>query len=1041
MLAAIVSFSIRFRGVIAGLATALLVYGLYDLSRAGLDIFPEFAPKLVIVQTEAPGLYAEQVEQLVTRPIENAVGGIIGLEYVRSESIQGLSIVTAVFGDDTDIWRNRQLVTERLADAAGELPPGAGPPLAVPLSSSSATILTVGLTSPSRSLMELRTLVDWTIVPRILSVPGVADVNVFGGDIEQLQIQVQPEKLRRYALGIEDVTQAAQQATGVQGVGFIENANQRLTLRPLGQPVTPEQLEGVVLARKDGANVTLGDVATVTRGAAPPIGAAQIGGAPGIVLMVIGQYGANTLTVSQAVEDALRDFDAILASQDIRFHPDLFRPANYIETSLHNIAGHLLVGGAFVVAVLALFLFNLRTAFISALAIPLSLLSAVIVLLEAGVNLNVMVLGGLAIALGEVVDDAIIDTENIYRRLRENARLPEPRPVARVVFDASMEVRASVVYASFIVALVFVPLLTLGGVAGRLFSPLGQAYILTILMSLGVALTVTPALCYLLLAHGRLPEQSPPLIRRLQPGYASALRRSGATPRLSIVLALLVCAAGLALVPFLRGRFLPELREGHYIVHTASLPGTSLQESIRVGTRLTEQFSTIPGVRSVSQWAGRAERGADTYGSHYSEYEVDLVPMSGSGQQRVIDSLRDVLEAFPGISYEANTFLVERVDETISGYTAPVVVNVYGDDLDELDRTARAVAEVMKDVPGATDVQLRSPTGTPLLQVRLQLDRLASWGLRPMQVIDAMQVAYEGRVVGRSYQDERVIDVAVVLDPEERQRPGDVAELPLRTPDGVLVPLGRIADIRETAGRYNILHRGAQRVQTVTCNVAERDLGEFMKELEKRVLDQVSFSTRVFPEFTGAGVERARAREDLVVHSLLAGVGVLVLVYVAIGSVRNVMLMLLNLPFSLVGGVVAALVTGGTMSVGSMVGFVTLFGITVRNSIMLVSHYRYLVEVDGLPWNMDTAVRGAQERLPSILMTALVTALAMLPIAVDSDNAGREIMGPMAAIIIGGLVSSTVLNLLVLPSVILHYGRFGGSDGIGARELLSRENA
>jgi CzcA family heavy metal efflux pump len=1025
VLAAIVSFAIRFRGVVAALATALLIYGVYDLMRAGLDIFPEFAPKLVIVQTEAPGLYAEQVEQLVTRPIENAVGGIIGLQYLRSESIQGLSIVTVVFDDDTDIYRNRQLVTERLADAAGELPPGTGPPLAVPLSSSSATILTVGLTSSTHSLMDLRTLVDWTIVPRILSVPGVADVNVFGGDVEQLQIQLLPEQLRRYGLGIEDVTQAAQQATGVQGVGFIENANQRLTLRPLGQPVTPEQLGQVVLTRKAGANVTLGDVAHVTRGAAPPIGAAQIGGVPGIVLMVIGQYGANTLTVSQAVESALREFDGILASQDIRFYPDLFRPANYIETSLHNIAGHLLIGGVFVVLVLALFLFNLRTAFISALAIPLSLLSAVIVLLEAGVNLNVMVLGGLAIALGEVVDDAIIDTENIYRRLRDNARLPQPRPVARVVFDASMEVRASVVYASFIVALVFVPLLTLGGVAGRLFSPLGQAYILTILMSLGVALTVTPALCYLMLTRGKLPEQSPPLIRRIQPGYASALRHTGRTPRLSIAVAMLVCVVGLALVPSLRGRFLPELREGHYIVHTSSLPGTSLQESIRIGSRLTDAFAKIPGVRSVSQWAGRAERGADTYGSHYSEYEVDLVPLSGAEQQRVFDSLRGILEAFPGISYEANTFLVERVDETISGYTAPVVVNIYGDDLDELDRKAQAVADVMQRIPGATAVQMRSPTGTPLLQVRLQLDRLASWGLRPMQVLDAMQIAYEGRVVGRSYQNERVIDVAVVLDPASRQHPDDVAELPLRTPDGAIVPLGRVADIREAGGRYNILHRGAQRVQTVTCNVSERDLGEFMSELEKRVLDEVPFSARVYPEFTGAGVERAQAREDLVVHSLLAGAGVLVLIYIAIGNVRNVLLMLFNLPFSLVGGVIAALLTGGTMSVGSMVGFVTLFGITVRNSIMLVSHFRYLVEVDGLPWNMDTAVRGAQERLPSILMTALVTALAMLPIAVNSDNAGREIMGPMAAIIIGGLVSSTVLNLLVLPSVMLHFGQFG----------------
>ena len=761
MLSAIVAFSIRFRGVIASLATALLVYGVYDLARAGLDIFPEFAPKLVIVQTEAPGLDAEQVEVLVTRPIENTVGGMIGLDYVRSESIQGLSIVTVVFRDDTDIYRNRQLVTERLAVVASELPSGTGPPVAVPLSSSSATVLTVGLTSDTHSPMELRTLVDWTIVPRILSVAGVADVNVFGGDVEQLQVQVLPERLRRYRLGLDDVTQAAAQATGVQGAGFIENANQRFNLRPIGQPLSPGELAQVVLSRQDGVNVTLGDVAHVTRGAEPAIGAAQILGKPGIVLMVIGQYGANTLTVSQAVESALKDFEGILAQQDIRFYPHLFRPADYIESSLHNISGHLLIGGVFVVLVLVLFLYNLRTAFISALAIPLSLLSAVIVLLEAGVNLNVMVLGGLAIALGEVVDDAIIDTENIFRRLRENQRLAQPRPLARVVFEASMEVRASVVYASFIVALVFVPLLTLGGVAGRLFSPLGTAYILTILMSLGVALTVTPALCFLLLGRGALPQDSPPLIRRLQPWYAAALRRTSRTPRLSILLALLFCAVGLAILPQLRGRFLPELREGHYIVHTSSVPGTSLQESIRIGTQLTQAFLKIPGVRSVSQWAGRAERGADTYGSHYSEYEVDLDPLSGKEQQRVFDALRGILKSFPGISYEANTFLVERVDETISGYTSPVVVNLYGDDLDELDRKAQAVAQVMESIPGATDVQLRSPTGTPLLQVRLRLDRLASWGLRPLDVIDAMQVAYEGRVVGRSYQNERVIDVAV----------------------------------------------------------------------------------------------------------------------------------------------------------------------------------------------------------------------------------------------------------------------------------------
>lgn len=1028
MLAAIVAFSIRFRGVVAGLAAALLVYGAYDLARAGLDIFPEFAPKLVIVQTEAPGLYAEQVEVLVTRPIENALAGTIGLWYVRSESIQGLSVVTAVFHDDTDIWRNRQLVTERLALVAPDLPPGTGPPAAVPLSSSSATILTMGLTSKTRSLMELRTLVDWTLVPRILSVQGVADVNVFGGDVEQLQVQVLPERLRTFGLGINDVAEAAALATGVRGAGFLENENQQIALRALGQPDAAEQLEQVVLTRTaEGTNVMLGDVARLASGPAPPIGAAQIMGERGIVMMIIGQYGANTLEVSRAVEDALAEFDELLASQDIRFYPDLFRPANYIETSVHNITGHLLIGGAFVVLVLVLFLFDLRTAFISALAIPLSLLSAVIVLLEAGVNLNVMVLGGLAIALGEVVDDAIIDTENIFRRLRENARLPEPRPAARVVFDASMEVRASVVYASFIVALVFVPLLTLGGVAGRLFSPLGLAYILTILTSLGVALTVTPALCYLMLARGRLPEQNPPLIRRLQPGYGRLLRQASRAPAVGVGLALAFCAAGMAILPALEGRFLPELREGHYIVHTASVPGTSLAESIRIGTKLTEAFLEIPGVRSVSQWAGRAERGADTYGSHYSEFEVDLEPLSGGEQQRVFDEMREILGSFPGISYEANTFLIERVDETISGYTSPVVVNIYGEDLDELDRKVQEVAAVMRATPGAADVQLRSPTGTPLLQVRLRLDRLASWGIRPLEAIEAIQSAFEGRVVGRAFRNERSYDVAVVLAPEHRRHPQSVAELPLRTPDGVIVPLSEVAEIVQAAGRYNILHRAGQRVQTVTCDVEGRDLEDFVADLAERVRSQVAFDARVYPEFTGAGLERARAREDLVVHSLLAGLGVLVLLYVAIGSARNVALMLLNLPFSLVGGVIAALVTGGTMSVGSMVGFVTLFGITVRNSIMLVAHYRHLVEIEGRPWNLDAAVQGAQERLPSILMTALVTALAMLPIAFDSDNAGREIMGPMAAIIIGGLVSSTLLNLLVLPSVMLRYGRFASS--------------
>ncbi|MFK8067095.1 MAG: efflux RND transporter permease subunit [Gammaproteobacteria bacterium] len=1024
MLSVLVRFSVRYYGIVIALAILLLSYGVYRLSNAGLDIFPEFSPKQVIVQTESSGYSAEQVEILVTQPIENVLSGLIGLKYLRSESIQGLSIVTATFEEDTDIYLNRQMVSERLSSVGSSLPEGIGTPVPVPLASSSATILTIGVRSDSLDMMDLRSIVDWTIVPQILSVNGVADVNVFGGEIKQLQIQILPEKLKQFGLGIKEVVDAASQSTAIKGAGFIENDNQRFTIQTSSESVRAEDIAKVVVKRESGFSIQLSDVANVLVAPAPRIGAGAIMGKPAIVMMIIGQFGANTLNVSNAVEAVLEDLDLVLSQQGVTFYTHLFRPSDYIERSLDNIVEHLLIGGAFVLIVLFIFLFNIRTAFISALAIPLSLISAALVLLESGVNLNIMVLGGLAIALGEVVDDAIIDTENIFRRLRENKFAAVQKPVADIVYEASMEVRGSVVYASFIVALVFVPLLTLSGVAGRLFSPLGVSYILAILTSLFVALTVTPALCYLLLGNSKLPDRDPPLIRLIHPIYEWFLRLSTRLPTLTIGTAMLVCVAGIAIIPSLGSRFLPELREGHYIVHTTAMPGTSLEQSIQAGNRLTEAFLEIPGVRSVSQWAGRAERSADTYGSHYSEFEVDLEPLSGKEQQAVIDSLREALKEFPGLLFEANTFLIERVDETISGYTSPIVINLYGNELGFLDQKAQAVMEIVRRIEGATDVQMRSTHGTPVLQVKLKHDRLNSLGLRPVEVMDAIQIAYEGRVVGKSYQGNQIIDVSVYVDGSLQQKPEDLGKLPLKTAEGAIIPLSNVATILQTAGRYNILHQGAQRIQTVTCNVQNRDLDNFMHELKSKVLAGIEFEAGAYPEFTGAAIEQANAREDLILHSLVAGIGVLILIYMAVGRVRDVVIMLLNLPFSLVGGVVAVLLTGATLSVGSIVGFVTLFGITVRNSIMLVSHYRHLVEVEGRDWNIDTLVKGAKERLPSILMTALVTALAMLPIAIDSDNPGREIMGPMAAIIIGGMVSSTILNLLILPSVIFHFGRF-----------------
>lgn len=1029
MLSALVRFSIKFYGIIIAIAVILLLYGSFRFSTAGLDIFPEFSPKQVIIQTESPGLSAEQVEILVTQQIETSISGLIGLQSIHSESIQGLSIVTSIFKDSSDIYRNRQLISERLNSLSSKLPPSVEIPVAVPLSSSSATVLTIGLSSDMLSLMDLRSLVDWTLVPRLLAVPGVADVNIFGGERQQLQIQIKPSQLHRFNLAVEDIVNAAKQAGNIQGGGFIENQNQRFTVQISGQASTPEQFKKIIVKRESGTNITLGDVTNIQYAAEPPIGAAQIMGKPGIVMMVIGQFGANTLSVSKQVEAALTEFDNLFKKQAINLYSHLFRPADYIETSISNLSGHLLLGGFFVILILYIFLFDIRTALISATAIPLSLISAIIILLESGVNLNIMVLGGLAIALGEVVDDAIIDTENIFRRLRENRLLIPAKPITTVIYQASMEVRSSVVYASFIVALVFIPLLTLPGVAGRLFSPLGYSYILAILISLVVASTLTPALCVLLLGKESQPineDLDPPLIKLIKPVYSKLL--IWITNHFKVVLAssLIFCLAGFFTFFNLDNKFLPELREGHYIVHTTSIPGTSLQESIRMGIQLTKQFLKIPSVESVSQWAGRAERGADTFGSHYSEFEVRLAPLSGSGQQQVLDQLRSILNEFPGILYEANTFLIERVDETISGYTSPVVVNIYGNDLNILDSKAQAVAQIIRSISGAADVQVRSPPGTPLLQIQLNLDKLQLWGLKPEQVISTIQTAYEGQITGKNIQGNRIFNVSVALAPQLKKQTESIAKLPLRTEDGQLISLSQVADIRHSEGRYNILHQDAQRKQTVTANLVDRDMDAFMQELKHKVLNEIPFSIHSYPEFTGAAVEQAQAKKDLLLHSLLASAGVLIFIYIAMGSLRHVLLTLVNLPFSLIGGVVAVVLTGATMSIGSIVGFITLFGITVRNSIMLISHYQHLVEVEGKTWNLQTAILGAQERLPSILMTALVTALAMLPIAFNSDNPGREIMGPMAAIIIGGLASSTVLNLLLLPSMLLRYGRFTG---------------
>jgi CzcA family heavy metal efflux pump len=1029
VITAIVRFSIRFPGVVVSLALMLVAYGIFTLERARLDVFPEFSPTQVVIQTEAAGLSPELVESLVSQPIENALLGASGVERIRSQSIPGLSVVTVLFEDGSDIYRHRQVVAERLAPLAGRMPAGVSTPGITPLTSSASTVLGLGLTSKTRSLIELRTLADTVVRPHLLSVEGVAEVNVFGGFVREWQLQIDPARLARHDLSLGEVIAAARQATGVLSAGFLPGPNQRIAIVTEAQPGVPEVLGRALLKTVDGQPVLLRDVGSIVEGAAEPISAAAIDGQSGVFVMVQGQLGSNTLAVSRGLEAALADLKPLFASEKVTLHDALFRPANFIETAVGNVRFDILVGSSLVVVVLFLFLFNARTAFICTTAIPVSLLGAVLLLTAFDQPINIMVLGGLAISLGEVVDDAIIDTENIFRRLRENRAAGMPLDPATVALNASVEVRGSVVYATFIVALVFVPLLTFGGVGGKLFSPLGLAYILAILASLVVAMSLTPALCFLMLGRGELKSDDPPFVRRIKPGYIALLRRiEGNAGRVMGGTAFFV-ALGLGAIPLFSGEFIPSLKEGHYVIHMSAVPGTSEREVLRIGNRVTAALLKVDGIKSVAQWVGRSQNGADTFGPHYSEMEVEVGGLKGAEQARILGEIREILAgvrgAFPGVTFSVNTFLTERIEETIAGFPADVAINVFGPDLDALDRDAREIAEVVAGLPGAQDVQVQAPAGTPQLGVRLKHDRLSAHGFTAMEVLEAVRTAFEGTSVGQVFRGNHPVEVVAILAPEHRRAPVQVADLPLRSATGATVRLRDVADVAMTAGRYKILHSGGKRIQTVTANVEARDVEDFSAAMKEALAQRVKLSPGNYLVIEGEAEASVEARRQLLFHSILAGGGVFMLLYLAFNNLRNLGLTFLNLPFALVGGVVAVLVNGGWMTLGSLVGFVTLFGITLRNSIMLVSHYQHLVEEEGQPWNVDTMLRGAAERLSSILMTALVTSLGLMPLALGSGEPGREIEGPMAMIIVGGLLTSTVLNLLILPAVLLRFGAFG----------------
>ncbi len=1021
MLSSIIRHSLRFRGVVVATAVVVMGYGIYQTSRSSLDVFPDFVPPQVTIQTEVPGLTPEQVEKLVTYPIEAAVSGIANLATVRSESIQGLSVVTVSFDESSKVLVDRQLLAERITEVAGHLPKESKAPTLSPLVSSTMDLLKIGLTSEKSSAMEMRTLADWQLKPLLLAVPGVADVSVVGGEVEQMQIQVNPGKLLEFQITLADIVKAAGEATGIRGAGYIETVNQRLLIATDSQLVDPRVIGATVIKGAGGDAVRLRDVAEIKMAAAPKFGDALIQGKPGILLAMTSQYGTNTLDVTRRVEAALADFKPVLDKQEITLHGALHRPANFIEIALKHIGESLAIGAVLVVIVLLVFLRSPRTAFISFLSIPLSLLAAVIVFRAFGVALNTMTLGGFAVAIGVVVDDAIIDVENIVRRLRENAASAIPKPYAAVILDASVEVRSAIVYATLIVMAAFIPVFLLGGIQGRFFLPLGLAFVMATLASLLVAITVTPALCSLML--GNLKEDCEPFyLRWMKSLHSSGLRWVARFPQLTFVVALLILAGVAVLVPRLKTGFLPDFREGHFVMQLSTVAGTSLPEMGRIGALISRELLADPRILSVEVQAGRSEAGVDTWGPERSEFHIELKPGIGTDEAQMQEDIRMLAAKYPGVQSEVLTFLGDRISETISGETAEIVLSLYGDDLDALEKSAGNVAAVLGKVNGASDVIVQSASDSPRLVVRLKPEMMEQLGMRSAEILDALQTIYQGTEVAQLYQGSQMIPLVVTGGGIGDV--GSLAKTPLVTTGGAILQLRDVADIFPAAGRASIRHEGGRRRQVITCNTQGRSVTEVVAEAMQAIAKKVELGKGIQLVFTGAAEAQAEAHRNLAASSVLALVLVVLLLWIVFRSGRNVALVMVNLPFAVVGGVVALWISGLSVSLGALVGMVTLFGVSTRNAIMMLSHYEHLVQVDGSPWNLETAIRGAGERMIPVMMTALVTALALLPIALKPEAAGQEIEGPMAIVILGGLVSSTLLNLLLLPALALKFGRF-----------------
>ena len=1019
MLNKLIQFSLHNRLFVVAFAALIMVYGVVTIINLPVDVLPDLNRPRVTIFLESNGLAPEEIENQVILPVETSLNGATGVEVVRSSAAIGIGMVFVEFDWKTDVFRARQLVAEKLQTV--QLPNGITPVMG-PISSVMGQIMLIGVSSDTTSPADLRTLADFTIRRRLMSIKGVSQVIPIGGERKQYQVLVSSDKLRQFNLSLDDIDNALlltnQNTTG----NFFNRFGSEVLIRNVGRANTLEDLAQTVVGNKDGLPVILSQVADVKFGSALKRGDASINAKPAVILTVEKQPGANTVQLTDEVEKALLELQTTLP-KDVKLNPRIFQQKNFIVNSLKNVEEALRDGFILVVIILFLFLLNFRTTIITLTAIPLSLVISAIVFKAFDISINTLTLGGLAIAIGELVDDAIVDVENVFRRLKENSLSPTPKPILQVIYHASSEVRNSIVYATIIVVLVFLPLFYMQGIEGKIFAPLGIAYITSIIASLMVSLTLTPALCSYLLNNIKTHEEKDSvLVRFLKRQDTKILHWGLARPKFIIGIAVLLIVVAASIVPFFGTEFLPPFNEGSFTINFSTPAGTSLEESNRIGTMGEKLILRVPEVEYVSRRTGRAELDEHVEPVSNSEIEVELKPNNTRTRDEILADIRKELIILKGVSVNIGQPISHRLDHLLSGVRSQVAIKLFGPDLNDLRLNAGKIKQVVGSVQGAVDVQIEKQVLVPQLLVKVNREALQRYGIQAGKVSKILETFYNGKVEGQILDGQKTFDILLRTTDEERSNIDKIRNTQVSTANGNTIPLYQIASIESTNAINSIYHENTQRRIVISCNVQGRDLGGTVKEIQEKIGKEIKLPSGFYVQYGGQFESQQEASKLIGLLSIFALTGIFLVLYSHFKSSRIVLQIMLNVPLALIGSVIAVILTGGTFSIATLVGFITLTGIASRNGIMMISHYIHLIEQEGETFSAHMIIRGSLERLVPVLMTALVAALALIPLTLDAQASGKEILYPVATVILGGLISSTLLDMIVTPIVFYQFG-------------------